>query len=198
LLKALRVDRCATRARSTFNHPPSAIIIEEIVTPQTITITTLAVIGTSAAVIDLRRRRVPNWLTAGTAVLGLALATIHATRISTAAAVWGLAVGAVVMLPGYVFGGSGAGDVKLLAAVGTLLGPGRTLSAFIYTTLAGAVLALVVAAQRGRLRDTFSRSTAFVRTGGANALDIESHGVDNRFAYAPAIVIGALLAALGA
>jgi prepilin peptidase CpaA len=168
------------------------------VSPRLITIAAVAAVGIVAAAIDFRTRRVPNWLTGGTAALGFALAMFHASDATAAAAAWGLVVGAAVMLPGHLFAGTGAGDVKLLAAIGTLLGPGRTASAFVYITIAGAALALVVAARRRRLRDTFSRSTAFVRTRGRNARDIESHAVDNRFAYAPAIVVGALLAALPA
>ncbi len=166
--------------------------------PRTLTISAVAAVGVVAAVIDLRTRRVPNWLTLATAALGIALATLHVTRVTAAAAAYGLLVGVVVMLPGHLFGGSGAGDVKLLAALGTLLGPAHTVLAFLFTGVSGAALALVVAAHRGLLRSTFSRSTAFVRTRGANVLEIESHAVDNRFAYAPAIALGALLAAFAA
>ena len=49
------------------------------------------------------------------------------------------------MLPGHVIGATGAGDVKLFAALGTFLGPSRTGIAFLYMAIAGAVLAAVVA-----------------------------------------------------
>jgi hypothetical protein len=71
------------------------------------------------------------------------------------------------------------------------------LMAFVYTAIAGGALALLVAAGRGRLRDTIDRTANFVHTRGANVEDIESATSNNRFAYAPAIAIGALVAAFG-
>lgn len=154
-----------------------------------------AAIGT---VVDLRTRRVPNALTFAIAALGFALAGRHGTAAGLGAALGGLLVGALLMLPGHLVGATGAGDVKLLAALGTLLGPAGTAAAFVYTLIAGGLLVVVVAAQRGRLGLTFARTAALVRTGGANVADIERPTSDNRFAYAPAIALGACLAAFGA
>jgi Flp pilus assembly protein protease CpaA len=86
--------------------------------------------------------------------------------------------------------------VKLFAAVGTLLGPKAIAMAFLYTALAGGALAIVVAMQRQLLRETVERTANLVRTGGANVAEIERATV-NRFAYAPAIAVGTLVAALG-
>jgi Flp pilus assembly protein protease CpaA len=77
------------------------------------------------------------------------------------------------MLPGYLFGATGGGDVKLLAAAGMVLGPGATVWAFVATLIAGGALALIVAVQRRWARRT-----------------------DNSFAYAPAIAAGVTLAAV--
>jgi prepilin peptidase CpaA len=98
------------------------------------------------------------------------------------------------MLPGYLVGGTGAGDVKLLAAAGTLLGPATTIWAFGFTLIAGGALALLVAAIRGRFWLTCWRTVGLVRTRGANAGDIHAVGENNRFAYAPAIALGVLIA----
>ena len=157
----------------------------------------IAVVGGVSAFIDLQTRRVPNALTLGVAALGITLAARHLTGVSVVGAVEGLAVGLLLMLPGHVLGATGAGDVKLFAAVGTLLGPTRIGVAFLYTALAGGVLAVVVAAHRGRLRRAIDGTAALVRTGGANVAAIEHPSAGNRFAYAPAIAMGALVAALG-
>ena len=153
--------------------------------------------GSSSAAIDCVTRRVPNWLTGGTAVLGLATAGAHLSGISLAAAAGGCVLGAALMLPGHVFGATGAGDVKLLGALGTLLGPTRTGLAFVYAAMAGGVLAVIVAAIRGRLHATFDGAATFVRTGGSNVADLENPSTNNRFAYAPALAIGAIVAAVG-
>ena len=64
-------------------------------------------------------------------------------------------------------------------------------------TVLGGVLALFVAMNRGRLEDTLQRTATLVMTGGTNVADIERPTADNRFAYAPAIAVGTLAAALG-
>ncbi|HEY6211493.1 MAG TPA: A24 family peptidase [Vicinamibacterales bacterium] len=152
--------------------------------------------GATAAAIDLRSRRVPNTVTLGVAIVGLTLATVHVTGIGIGGALAGLAVGLLLMLPGHVIGATGAGDVKLLAALGTLLGPTRTAVAFVYTAIAGGALALAIAIARRRTARTIARAIAVVHSPDTVA-DIERPTEDNRFAYAPAIAIGALAAALG-
>lgn len=156
-----------------------------------------AVTGTGAwsAIVDLYTRRIPNRLTFGVALLGLVLAASPwGSRTLTQAAL-GLIVGLALMLPGHVIGATGAGDVKLFAALGTFLGPKAIAFAFLYTALAGGVIAVAVAMQRRLLRQTLGRTADLVLTAGANVGAIE-HSSGNRFAYAPAIAVGSLVAAL--
>jgi prepilin peptidase CpaA len=153
--------------------------------------------GGLSALVDLKSRRVPNPLTLGVAGLGIALAALHITNVTVAAALAGFALGFALMLPGHIVGATGAGDVKLFAALGTLLGPTGIIVAFVYTAIAGGIVALIVAVRRRRLRETVERTAALVSTGGSNVAEIEKASADNRFAYAPAIALGALAAALG-
>jgi prepilin peptidase CpaA len=153
--------------------------------------------GGASAAFDLRTRRVPNWLTLSIAALGTGLAATHLTHVSIRGALAGFALGLLLMLPGHIVGATGAGDVKLFAAVGTLLGPTATVVAFMYTAILGGVLALMVAVYRGRLERTLQGTATLVMTGGANVAELERPSANNRFAYAPAIAVGALAAALG-
>jgi prepilin peptidase CpaA len=162
-----------------------------------IVIAAVAASGGLSALVDLRTRRVPNPLTVGIALTGVALALLHVSSVSLPAALAGFAVGLLLMLPGHIIGATGAGDVKLFAALGTLLGPKGIFVAFIYTALAGGVMAVCVALTRRRLGLTMARTAALVRTGGANVAQIEHVSANNRFAYAPAIAVGTLIAALG-
>jgi prepilin peptidase CpaA len=150
-----------------------------------------------AAGIDLRTRRVPNLLTATLASIGAVLAITGLSGVSIGAAAAGLGVGLALMLPGFLFGATGAGDVKLFAAMGTLVGPAHILRAFIFTAVAGGFLAVAIAARRGRLQQTLGRTAVLVASGGGNATTIEAPLENNRFAYAPAIAVGVTLAALG-
>jgi prepilin peptidase CpaA len=153
--------------------------------------------GTLVALIDLRTRRIPNVASLAVAGAGLALSAVGASGHTTLAALAGLGLGFLLMLPGHLFGATGAGDVKFFAAMGTLLGPGGVVSAFLYTAIAGGILAFAVAARRRRLAEAVNGVAALVVTAGSNAGEIESPDRHNRFAYAPAIAVGTLLAALG-
>jgi prepilin peptidase CpaA len=158
-------------------------------------VTAIVAVTTAAAVVDLRTRRVPNWLTFGTAALGITMATTHLDGVGVPGALEGLLVGLLLMLPGHVIGRTGAGDVKLLAALGTLLGPRSVAMAFLYTAIAGGGIAVLVAMRRRRLRETLEGTATLVCSGGANAGDLEKPATNNRFAYAPAIAVGAVIAA---
>jgi prepilin peptidase CpaA len=149
-----------------------------------------------AAVIDLRTRRVPNALTGALAVIGIGVAAAKLGPVGLGGALVGCLLGFAFMLPGHVFGATGAGDVKLFAAAGALLGPATTVRAFMYTAIAGGVLAVVVALRRRRLQQTIGATVRLVAEGSAAVPAIESPETNNRFAYAPAIAIGVVMAAL--
>jgi prepilin peptidase CpaA len=153
--------------------------------------------GVIASWIDLRSRRVPNLLTMPLACAGLMLAAVGASGVTVADALLGCAVGLGLMLPLHILGGTGAGDVKLMAAFGTLLGPAGVLAAFIRMAIVGGVIALGVAVQRGRLRETISGTALLVARVDGVAAAIEHPAINNRFPYAPAVAIGAALVALG-
>jgi prepilin peptidase CpaA len=104
-----------------------------------------------AAVWDLRTRRIPNVLTFGSALLAIAA---HAYTGGVTAAGWSLAgwfVGVLFFLPIFALRGMGAGDVKLLAALGAWLGPGPIVWVALFSLVAGGVIGLLVALGYGYL-----------------------------------------------
>ena len=164
------------------------------------TLTAALVIGAAVAatVIDVRRRRVPNVLTMGLASAGLVLAMTGVDGVTVGGALGGLALGLALLLPAHVFGATGAGDVKLLAAFGALLGPGGVFEAFLRAAILGGVMALAVALWRGRLRETLYGTAMLVTTRNRAVTAILEHpAANNRFPYAPAIACGAVLVVLG-
>jgi prepilin peptidase CpaA len=106
-----------------------------------------------ASVTDVREQRIPNWLTYSVALAALIYRTGAEGTLGFVAGIEGLALGIGCLLPFYMGRGMGAGDVKLMGAVGALLGPKGVWLAFICSSLAGGVYALVLLAHCGRLRD---------------------------------------------
>ena len=156
----------------------------------------LAGAGTGA-VIDLRTRRVPNVVTASLALTGIGLAATGLSGVTIGASLLGLALGLALMLPGHLFGATGAGDVKLFAAIGSVVGWDRVVHTFLDVAIVGGLIALLIAVWRRQLKQTVGGTASLIASGGGTRAVIESAGRPNRFAYAPAIALGALLAALG-
>ena len=148
----------------------------------------------AATVIDLRTRRIPNELTAAMTGLGIALAATGVSGLSVGGSFLGYALGLVLMLPGYRLGATGAGDVKLLAAVGAIVGPALVVTAFFCTALAGGVIAVVVAVRRRRLAATLTGTGRLIGANGRR--QIETATASSRFAYGPAIAVGSVIATL--
>ena len=150
----------------------------------------------AAVVIDMRSRRIPNWLTGSLMAVALAFAVTGVGAVTPGQAALGIAAGLLLMLPGHIIGATGAGDVKLMAAVGGFVGPALVLNAFLGTAVVGGVFAVAVAMRRGRLMDTIAGTSQLVAAPSAAKVEIEAPARANRFAYGPAIAVGSLIAVL--
>jgi prepilin peptidase CpaA len=98
----------------------------------------------TAAVLDLRTRRIPNVLTISAAVAGIVLNLWRAGAPGGMSSGAGLLIGLAAFLPFYLAGGFGAGDVKAMAAIGAFLGPKGTLLAAACSLMLGAIAGLLV------------------------------------------------------
>lgn len=107
----------------------------------------LVAAGVIVSYTDGRQRRIPNWLVASLAALGLAARIADG---SPAAGLAGLVTGFCALLPAYLVGWVGAGDVKLLAAQGLWLGWEGALDAALLGTTMAAVWAGHTLLRRGR------------------------------------------------
>jgi len=153
-------------------------------------------LGLATAVFtDVRTRRIPNWLTGAIAAGGFGLAFGGGT-VTPLQALLGLMVGLLLMLPGHVIGATGAGDVKLMAAIRAVVRPDLALRAFLYSAVAGGALAIFVATRRGVLASTLQDTSRLVTAPSMARETIESTSRANRFAYGPAIAIGTLVSVM--
>ncbi|MEZ5287851.1 MAG: A24 family peptidase [Vicinamibacterales bacterium] len=105
-----------------------------------------------ACVTDLRSARIPNVLTFGAISAGLLFHVAAPIGAGASEAALGLAAGLLVFFPLFALNALGAGDVKLMAALGTWLGWRAVLSVALYGAVAGGVMALGVALWHGYLR----------------------------------------------
>jgi prepilin peptidase CpaA len=93
---------------------------------------------------DVRTRRIPNWLTFPAALIGLVATTAFHSGPGTVASVSGFFVGLAIFFPLFFLKGLGAGDVKLMGALGAWLGASVIFGVAFYTALAGGVFGLAL------------------------------------------------------
>lgn len=112
----------------------------------------LSVILIIASISDLRFHKIPNWLTFSTIGAGIIYHTYMKSYKGFLFSIKGVFVGIALLLLFYILGGTGAGDVKLMGAVGGLLGAFGVFKAFLFAALIGGIYAIVLLAlHRGDL-----------------------------------------------
>ncbi|MBT8138046.1 MAG: A24 family peptidase [Gammaproteobacteria bacterium] len=104
----------------------------------------MLVLLTIATCDDLIEHRIPNAVVLWGIVLALGIGGLTGGHVGFIGAISGLLLGGLMLLPFYVLGGMGAGDVKLMAMAGAFLGPAATIVAVVVTLVAGLVLGLSV------------------------------------------------------
>ena len=126
-----------------------------------------------ASGIDLRTRRIPNWLSVPFLLAGMIVPAIAGGWAGFQTSCLGLGLALLLFVVPCFLRGMGMGDLKLAAGVGAWIGPGQFWMAFIVTAMVGGILAVVYAL----------RPASAGRGQGKSAQSIP---------YAPAIAIGTL------
>lgn len=131
-----------------------------------------------ASWIDYAERRVPNWLNALIACAGLTLQTVFFGLSGLGDGALGLLVGFALLILPWLMHGMGAGDVKLMAAIGAWLGPWLTFVSFGAGAVLGGIVAIIMILSTGRAVHAYANmqtiatkmrrvDTAFSNFGGA-------------------------------
>jgi prepilin peptidase CpaA len=122
--------------------------------PEKVLIVLLPVLLVAAAY-DVRYRKIPNWISMGGVLLGFVINFfIGPPDGGLLFALKGFAAGFGVYMALYVLRAMGAGDVKLMGAVGALVGAERWFGIFLVTAIVGGMMALLLVTARGRLKRT--------------------------------------------
>ena len=156
------------------------------------------VLAVIACVFDLRSHRIPNSLTFTAAAAALVLQGMTGGVPGLVTSVIGLLVGLAVFFPFFALGGLGAGDVKLLAALGAWLGAPTVLQVSFYSAIAGGVLGTIVALRAGYFRSALGNLAGFVRFWKAVGLKpVEGFTLESedrpRLAYAVPMLAGLMV-----
>jgi prepilin peptidase CpaA len=102
----------------------------------------LAIVLFLAVYLDIRTSRIPNWLTFTAMGSGLLVHTLLEGAQGAIYSLSGLGTGLILFLAFYFFGEMGAGDVKLMGAVGSMVGPYGAFVTGILAVMAGGIYAL--------------------------------------------------------
>ena len=103
---------------------------------------------------DWRSRRIPNWLTVPGLVLGVVVNSLVSGWPGAKAALLGALLGLALLLPFVLVRSLGAGDWKLVGALGAFLGPEHLIAVLLGAILVAGVMAVVLVIWHGRVRQT--------------------------------------------
>jgi prepilin peptidase CpaA len=166
--------------------------------PESTYATAALVCAAVGALYDIREHRIPNWLTGSSIVLGLALHLRYGGWWQLGSALLsGLIAGGVFLIL-FLLRSMGAGDVKLMTAIGCMVGLGALSKVMVATVLIGSVCALLLAWYRGKLRHTIANLATLAVHHQENGFQPHSDlNLDNqltlRLPYAVPIAIGCLV-----
>lgn len=151
----------------------------------------------AATAIDLRSQRIPNYLTLPSILIALILHSAVSGVDGFLFSLWGAVAGIALLFLPYMMGGMGAGDAKLMGAVGAFVGAKGVFLAFLLTAIAGGLYALWVLIQRRiRFAGLLKRRTERDAAGGqpARPRSEAAPGRTNRprLCYGLAISLGSL------
>lgn len=145
---------------------------------------------------DIRYRRIPNWATLPGVALGLGMNGLFLGWQGMKSSGLGLLIGFGALVVLFVLGWMGGGDVKLMAAVGALLGYPLVVSALFYSLIVGVVIGVAMLIWNRKTLRTF-RNLLFIIGSRVTKL-VPKQDVDREEAqkipFGLAIVLGTLWA----
>jgi prepilin peptidase CpaA len=112
---------------------------------------------------DLRERRIPNWLTAPSLLIGLAVHTWLGGWRGALVSLEGAGLALVILLPLVLVRGLGAGDWKLMGAVGAFLGPWMMLFVLVTSFFVTGLVSIVRMVMTGKVQSTLRNMMVLVQ-----------------------------------
>ena len=113
--------------------------------------------------LDWRFRRIPNWLTVSGFFLGLAVNGAVSGWTGVKGGLEGAGIATAVLIVPVILRGIGAGDLKLMIALGACLGPGKFLNILLASIFIAGIMAIVEIVRRRRIKKTFQNMAVLIR-----------------------------------
>jgi prepilin peptidase CpaA len=156
-------------------------------------------LAATAAVLDLQRHRIPNWLTYPGIVAGFTLRGLLLGWKGVGTALAGLLLAGGIMFLFFMVRAMGAGDVKIMAAIGAFVGPRDAVNVLLATAICGGVLAIAYALYQRRMVSTLKNVGIVLRFHAWAGVQAHPElNLDNptalRMPYGLAIALGTLYA----
>ncbi len=113
----------------------------------------VSVAGLIATVTDLRSMRIPNWLTLPLFAVGLTYSAVMGGGDGVRSSLAGAALAGGIYVLAYMMAGGGAGDAKLMLAIGSWLDLRQAAVLVLAVAVSGFVWGMVCVVRRGSIRD---------------------------------------------
>ena len=106
---------------------------------------------------DLKERKIPNKITFMGILIGILFNIITAGWLGLLQSILGMFAGLAIFFIPFVMGGMGAGDVKLMGAIGALMGWQFSVMTALYSAIVGGIMVLIHLLYTGKLRETMTK-----------------------------------------
>jgi prepilin peptidase CpaA len=117
-----------------------------------------------ASINDLFYKKIPNWLTFSSLLFGIIFQSVFRGYDGFLFSLQGIGIGFVIPFIIYLAGGFGAGDVKLMAAIGSFVGPKEIFIIFIFSSLLSGIWAIILLSIHGFIFQTLKRYYNILKT----------------------------------
>ncbi|MEH7352857.1 prepilin peptidase [Neobacillus drentensis] len=144
---------------------------------------------------DVMKRKILNIVTLPTILIAFSYYTLNLGVNGFFFSGKGFLVGLGLLLIPYLLGGMGAGDVKLMAAIGALMGTSFVFYSFIYTAIIGGLIALILVIKTNGFNNSFKSlffNTVFLKSNLGSVILQKDKKSSISFPYGVAIVLGTL------
>ena len=120
------------------------------------------VLAAAAGWLDWRYRRIPNWLTVPGLLVGIAMNSLATGWSGAKASLLGALLGLGLLLPFVLLRSLGAGDWKLVGALGAFLGPGPLTTVLLGAVFVAGVMAIGLIIYKGRVHQALRNIGAMI------------------------------------